>query len=244
MNKSEQTSDLLLHLQELVVIFTKRYQPQYYYQYRGEFYDLAMEIYCDFLTPKGRGEKKETLLDKFDASITSLEYLVKVSVIRKLIDKSRANPLVFQSLDESLETKGDFIYSCMPSLVDTKESSLNDEKFLTKVETEFNKLPEAIRNQHYVALFECDSPLAKRLKPIIRFIHQSPIQQITDKTVVLFVPNFKKCIDFDRFDGHAKGKIQPFRLEREILPTLDRYQSLFSRSQFEEYCMNNLYNFV
>lgn len=241
MNKSEQTSDLLLRLQELSVIFTKRYQPQYYYQYRGELYDLAMEIYCDFLTPKGRGEKKETLLDKFDATTTSLEYLVKVCVIRKLIDKSRANPLQFQSLDESLETKGDSIYNSISFLSDSGESALTDERFLNKVEMEFNKLPELVRNQHYVALFECDSPLAKRLKPVIRYIHQSPIQQITDKTAVLFIPQFRKCIDFSLFDGHAKGRFQPFRLEREILPTLTQYQSLFSRSQFEEYCNNNLY---
>lgn len=239
MNKSEQTPDLLLKVKEMVLIFTRHYQPKYYYQFRGELYDLGMEIFCEFLTPKGRGEKKESLLDKYDSNITSLEYLLKVSVIRKLIDKSRANPLIVQSLDEAQESTGDFIYN---SIVDNSGPSLiSDEKFLTKIEVGFYKLPEEVRNTHYVALFECDSPLSFRLKPSIKYIHQSPVQQITDKTAVLFIPQFKKCIDFSIFDGHAKGKLQPFRLEKEILPSLTVYRSMFSRTQFEEYCLTRLY---
>ena len=109
MTKQQQTEEVKVQLFHLTLQFTRKYQPRYYYQYRGELYDLAMEFYCDFLTPKGRSSVKETLLDKFDPSITTLPYLVKVSTIRKLIDRSRADSTPILSIDALIESYGDLI---------------------------------------------------------------------------------------------------------------------------------------
>lgn len=91
MTEQEQTEQVKLELYKLTEQFVKKYQWQYYKQFKGDINDLVGDFYADFLSKKGRGSVKESLLDKYNPDVTSLAYLVKQSVIRKLIDKSRGD---------------------------------------------------------------------------------------------------------------------------------------------------------
>lgn len=95
--------NLKLRLWELTRNFVMKYTFSYFKQFTGDLRDLCQEFYVEFLTPNSRKGRKETLLDKYDYRITSFEYLVKCSVIRKLIDRSR----VFKKMSsiESLQTE-------------------------------------------------------------------------------------------------------------------------------------------
>lgn len=231
MTKQQQTDDVLVELFKLTLQFTRKYQPRYYYQFRGEVYDLAMEFYCEFLTPKGRGEVKESLLDKFNPEITSLAYLVKVSVQRKLIDRSRADRVQVLSIDEMIESYGDVMQKTF-NLVDEVEEVPDDAYYTKRLLSAFSNLDVFTKNNLVSRLYcEC-SPLVKILKPVFQYINNCPIQQVTDKTVVVFIPSFHKCINFALSDGHPRGGVR--------LPSLDttgltQYHSGFDRDVFEEY---------
>jgi hypothetical protein len=92
MAPEEQTDKVKKELYDLTLQFVRKYWRQYYPQFKGDINDLASDYYLDFLTPKSREKGKEqSLLDKFDPKVTSLPYLVKVAVQRKLIDGSRTD---------------------------------------------------------------------------------------------------------------------------------------------------------
>lgn len=92
MDKSEQTDKVKKELYDLTLQFVRKYWRQYYPAFKGDIDDLASDYYLEFLTPKARERGKEqSLLDKFDPTITTLPYLVKVAVTRKLIDSSRTD---------------------------------------------------------------------------------------------------------------------------------------------------------
>jgi len=231
MTKQQQTDEVRVELFKLTLQFTRKYQPRYYYQFRGEVYDLAMEFYCEFLTPKGRGDVKESLLDKFNPEITSLAYLVKVSVQRKLIDRSRADRIQLVSIDEMIESYGDVMQKTF-NLVDEVEEAPDDAYQTRRLISAFSALDVLTKNNLVSRLYcEC-SPLVKILKPVFKYINNCPIQQVTDKTVVVFIPSFHKCINFALSDGHPRGGVR--------LPSLDttgltQYHSGFDRDVFEEY---------
>lgn len=233
MKKEEQTPELLVELCKLTVMFTRKLQPRYYYQYRGEAYDLAMEFYCEFLTPKGRGEKKETLLDKFDPEVTSLAYLVKVSVTRKLIDRSRADKSDIVSIDRLVDEYGDLITKVF-NLVERPddEELMADEFFKRRLVQSYEKLDEFTRNSIYAKLYDVASQFCEVLRPSFMYVHGCPVQQITDKTVVLFVPDLHRCINFALDDGHPRGKVRPFVIDTKGLV---QYHSGFERELFEEF---------
>ena len=173
-------------------LFTKKYQPLYYAQFRGDLYDLAMDFYTEFLTPKARVGVKQTLLDKFDPSITTLQYLLKVSVQRKLIDRSRRDRHCVVSLDEVLDAIANHEQSgsAFPeALMTTTE---NDEIIPSKsLLRGFIKLPELQRNQFVCKLFTDSSTLLRYFQPTFRFVDVGlksfmPVQQVTEKTIVVF----------------------------------------------------------
>lgn len=91
MDKSEQTDEVKTELFKLVQQFVRKYWRRYYPAYKGDIDDLISEFYTEFLTEKGRGDKKESLLDKFNPNVTTLPYVVKVAVQRMLIDRSRSD---------------------------------------------------------------------------------------------------------------------------------------------------------
>ena len=113
-------SKLKVHLYHLTHQFVQYHIGHYYKQYKGSVYDLAQDYLMEFLTPKCRKTSilrnpdgsiqytpeglpvrvlntPETLIDRYDSKITSFEYMVKHSVIHKLIDSSRCNPFHFSS---------------------------------------------------------------------------------------------------------------------------------------------------
>jgi len=232
MTKQQQTDDVLVELYKLTLQFTRKYQPRYYYQFRGELHDLAMEFYCEFLTPKGRGEKKETLLDKFNPEITTLPYLVKVAVTRKLIDKSRADSSMFVSIDELISEYGDVMQKTF-NLIDSSEDDIRDEAFQTRrIVKAFADLEDLAKNNLVSKLFSECSPLVKVLKPVFVYVDNYPIQQVTDKTVVAFVPILKKCVNFALSDGHPRGGV---RIKSLDTTGLTQYHSGFDRDVFEDY---------
>ena len=232
MRKEEQTQKVLLELCDLTLNFTRAYQPRYYYQYRGDVYDLAMEFYCEFLTPKSRKGTPESLLDKFNPEITTLPYLVKVSTIRKLIDRSRSDKYRLTSLDKLIEdgVSPSFTLDFLSNIEDKVD--LTEVSMRSKIITEFNKLEPLVRNTLFAELLQCKSPICDFLSPVLKTINGHPVQQITDKTIVLYVKAYRKCLNFDNITGIPRGNLRPFVLQER---NLGKYHSGFSKTEFEDY---------
>lgn len=149
---------LKLRLYNLTRQFVLKHSHHYYRQYHGDLQDLCQDFFIDFITPKCRpGGRKETLLDKYDSSVTSFEYLVKNAVIRKLIDRSRKDRTVSLSIDNLQEEYGDIITETFQLVDSQKHSELQefidpsvDERIFTEDEveyyrTKFEKLSENVR---------------------------------------------------------------------------------------------------
>lgn len=149
---------LKLRLYNLTRQFVLKHSHHYYQQYRGDLQDLCQDFFIDFITPKCRpGGRKETLLDKYDSSVTSFEYLVKNAVIRKLIDRSRKDRTVSLSIDNLQEEYGDVITETFQLVESQQHSGLQefvdpsvDERIFTEDEveyyrTKFEKLSENVR---------------------------------------------------------------------------------------------------
>lgn len=149
---------LKLRLYNLTRQFVLKHSHHYYQQYHGDLQDLCQDFFIDFITPKCRpGGRKETLLDKYDSSVTSFEYLVKNAVIRKLIDRSRKDRTVSLSIDNLQEEYGDIITETFQLVESQQHSGLQefvdpsvDERIFTEDEveyyrTKFEKLSENVR---------------------------------------------------------------------------------------------------
>lgn len=149
---------LKLRLYNLTRQFVLKHSHHYYQQYHGDLQDLCQDFFIDFITPKCRpGGRKETLLDKYDSSVTSFEYLVKNAVIRKLIDRSRKDRTVSLSIDNLQEEYGDIITETFRLVDSQNHSELQefidpsvDERIFTEDEveyyrTKFEKLSENVR---------------------------------------------------------------------------------------------------
>ena len=96
------------------------------------------------------------------------------------------------------------------------------------------------RNLYFVSIFDSQSILASSLQPTLRYAHMCPIQQITEKTVVLYVPEAQKLINFSLDDGHPRGFFQPFYLTEEelkVIRSYGLYHSQFTRELFIEYLL-------
>lgn len=151
-------SSLKIRLYNLTRQFVLKHSHHYYQQFRGDLQDLVQDFFIDFITPKCRpGGRKETLLDKYDSSVTSFEYLVKNAVIRKLIDRSRKDRTVSLSIDNLQEEYGDVITETFQLVESQQHSGLQefvdpsvDERIFTEDEveyyrTKFEKLSENVR---------------------------------------------------------------------------------------------------
>jgi len=130
MKTSEQTDAIKVQLYNLTLSFVHKYQPRYYKQYQGDHEDLAMKFYCEFLTAKAREKGKEaSLLDKFDARITTLPYLVKVSVQRMLIDSSRKDCVQIKHIDNYVDEYGDCITQAFALVAEETEETVDTRVF-------------------------------------------------------------------------------------------------------------------
>ena len=117
-------------LYKLTQQFVRKYQRQYYPAYKGELDDLVSDFYAEFLTPKSREKgKEESLLDKFDENVTSLPYLVKVAVQRKLIDRSRSDKGEKNYVEKYDEETGDLSLDYIAEHADDEEIQLENIEF-------------------------------------------------------------------------------------------------------------------
>lgn len=225
MRPEEQTAQVKEELYKLTLSFVRKYQPKYYYQYRGDIEDLASEFFCQFLTPKSRIKgKEETLLDKYDSTITSLPYLVKVSVIRMLIDRSRADSVKIKSIDHFVDEYGDLMIKTFglstESLTDDIDSLEFSSDFLHKIYSKLSLLDETTLNNISKQYYEVRNVLNASFRKVFDKLFPKEgiltlqaytgtqfeyckCQQITSKTVCILIGN--KVVDFDRITGKSRN---------------------------------------
>lgn len=235
MRKEQQTEALKVRLYDLTLSFVRKYQPRYYKQYNGEHEDLAMDFYCNFLTEKSREKGKEaSLLDKYDETITSLEYLVKISVRNMLIDRSRSNPITATSIDSFVDEHGDFMTRIFGLTTDQEDDEHVDNRtfgadFVLTASARFESLTEKAKQSIIKQYKEVRDVLApnyqKLFEAVIKFEEEvieeveelrievltpmgsrleCPVQQITSKTICCLVDGTIK--EFNRITGEARGK--------------------------------------
>lgn len=109
--------------------FVYKHQRHYYIQFQGDLNDLASEFFVDFCTRKSRTPGQEqNLIDKYDSSVTSFEYLVKQAVIRKLIDCSRQDSYRKVSIDKFQSEYGDAIAQTF-GLVSKEDQTVDSREF-------------------------------------------------------------------------------------------------------------------
>lgn len=177
---------LKLRLYNLTRQFVLKHSHHYYQQYRGDLQDLCQDFFIDLITPKCRpGGRKETLLDKYDSSVTSFEYLVKNAVIRKLIDRSRKDRTVSLSIDNLQEEYGDIITETFQLVDSQKHSELQefidpsvDERIFTEDEveyyrTKFEKLSENVRQSFVREYYKVRSVFASGYRNLFDTIIES-----------------------------------------------------------------------
>lgn len=234
MEKSEQTQQVKERLYYLTAQFVKKYIHRYYKQFKGDIYDLITEYYIQFETPKSRERGKEqTLLDKFDPSITTLEYLVKVSVQRKLIDSSRHDCRQSISFDKKYDEFGDMMCKVFDLVTEPEEIEsdvISHTEFSILCER-FSRLSKDAQESIFVQYSEVRSVLSKTYQTVFDRIFnfrektievvkkivmqpvsviynetviEAPCQQVTPKTICLKIEN--AVYDFDRVTGHSRGK--------------------------------------
>lgn len=127
--KRARLGDVKVKVWELVHKYVKVHQPYYYRQFQGDLWDLGQDIFESFMKAKSKARlvkdltgkvmkdeegnvmrvrgREQSLLDKYNPQVTSIEYLVKGCVIRKLIDYSRGDKVSFVRYQSLLEEFGD-----------------------------------------------------------------------------------------------------------------------------------------
>lgn len=239
MRVEQQTEELKVRMYDLTLQFVRKYQRQYYKQYKGDLEDLVMDFYCNFLTPKSRTlGNEESLLDKFDPThsggCTSLERVVKVSVVRMLIDRSRSNPYQVESIDRFVDDFGDFMTTVFGLTTDDQEEEdlietrVFGKDFITTASSRFDSLAEKAKNTIIKQYLEVKAVLAPNYQQLFEAVIKiqevevivpenvtvkvaidgvvldAPVQQITPKTICCLVEGSIK--EFNRITGEARGK--------------------------------------
>ena len=127
--KRARLGDVKVKVWELVHKYVKVHQPYYYRHFQGDLWDLGQDIFESFMKAKSKARlvkdltgkvmkdeegnvmrvrgREQSLLDKYNPQVTSIEYLVKGCVIRKLIDYSRGDKVPFVRYQSLLEEFGD-----------------------------------------------------------------------------------------------------------------------------------------
>lgn len=174
--KRARLGDVKVKVWELVHKYVKVHQPYYYRQFQGDLWDLGQDIFESFMKAKARVRRvkdltgkvlkdeegndvrvrgrEQSLLDKYNPQVTSIEYLVKGCVIRKLIDYSRGDKVPFVRYQNLLEEFGDWVL--VTFRLDVKEggegfewlaSNLDDPTVLEWCVKKFEGLTEAKRRK-------------------------------------------------------------------------------------------------
>jgi uncharacterized protein YggL (DUF469 family) len=246
MTKEEQTPEVKIKLYDLTRMFVKAYQPKFYIQYSGDIEDLVSDFYLQFLTEKSRVKgKEESLLDKFNPAITTLPYLVKISVQRMLIDRSRKDKREM-SLDEKFETLGDMV-ALKFNLTDEKQETVDDFEASAELKQRarllFSQKPE--REQKAIAQYyrSVRSVIQEQFRELLDFMVISPsgnhaalvvkethehyvdldtsehlrVFQVTDKSIQLL--HGTQVVTYNKETGHARGK-NSYQIAKESLQEL------------------------
>lgn len=157
LSKEEQTDEVKVELFNLVKQFVYKYWRRYYVQYKGDLDDLVADYYIEFLTEKSKEEgKEESLLDKFDPKVTSLAYLAKIAVIRKLIDDSRKDKGERNYAEKYDEETGELSLDYLAHHLDDEDISVDDivfdEEDILELRDKFDSLsPE--EQKHFLRVY-------------------------------------------------------------------------------------------
>lgn len=178
MKRSEQTESVKVRLYKLTEQFTRKYVWRYFKQFNGDLDDLIMEYYVEFLTPKSREKgKEESLLDKFDEKVTSLEYLVKIAVQRKLIDSSRQNPTNDIRIDNYVDEFGDCITAAFELTIEQDEDTgfmvdlrTFTEEEMKSIKLKFENMKESFKESFYKQYKEVECALAPAYRDLFDFV--------------------------------------------------------------------------
>lgn len=172
MDKSEQTDKVKTELYNLTLQFVRKYWRDYYPNYKGELEDLAMDMYEGFLTPKSRVKgKEETLLDKFDPNVTTLPYLVKVSVQRGLIDAARSDKRESNYTEKYDDETGELSLDYLVSHLDTEpdiqiEDIVFDEEEIAELRDKFDGLKPSVKTQFKKSFNEVKNVLSPNFREL------------------------------------------------------------------------------
>lgn len=185
--KAEQTDQVKKELFQLTKQFVLKLWRHYFPHCSGskdDLDDLIYDFYLEFLTPKSRVKGNEqSLLDKWDPEKLNLPSLVKVSVIRKLIDKERTFKHEKHYSETYDENTGDLSLDFLAKQVSEEDVQLEDieftedeifemrdkydemdpeakEAFLTYYNRVKNKLPQNFKDL-FADLVGTDAPKAK-----------------------------------------------------------------------------------
>lgn len=166
LKKEEQTDKIKTELYNLVRQFVYKYHTRYYPHYKGDLDDLVSEYYTQFLTPKSRIKgNEESLLDKFNPEITSLPYLVKQSVIRKLIDGERTDKREKNYTEKYDEETGDLSLDFLVNQIAKPDTQIEDIEFTDKdvrrLKEKYNSLPQSAKDKFNKIYLESREALSK-----------------------------------------------------------------------------------
>lgn len=238
-------------LYNLTMKFTEVYQPRYYVQYHGDVHDLSMDIYEDFLTPKSRVKGQEkTLLDRYDTNLKPADMteeaffanLCKVSVTRKLMDRSRVDRYQFSSLDAMIDEFGDL---CCP---------VEDEDYMegvAKVKDRLRDFADAFRGLKpgerrrlraaYNGIEVKDSLYQEFFDMLLNHTQTVPveardgfgrditlyIQSVTDKTITWYDPvNRRFCVS-DKFCNFRTEGYRGYFVSRAVSESIDKEPAVY-----------------
>lgn len=217
MTKRKHSEQAVLELYRLTKQFTYKYQRIYYVQYRGDIEDLVSDYFIDFMRRKSRVEgEEENLLDKFDPSITTLPYLVKVAVKRKLIDSSRSDKAEIR-IDPILDEYGDSANTNL-NLVHIEDETVDslefDEDDIFRAKVQFSLLPKEsqtkLRNYYEEVRTVISPNVLNLLSEVLDRNLEATIGkvtcrccQVTEKSLQ-FVRN-GEILTFNRFNGEQRA---------------------------------------
>lgn len=246
MTQEEQTEQVIVELYNLTRQFTFKYQPLYYIQYRGDLEDLCADFFCDFMQKKSRIEgEEESLLDKFDSKITTLPYLVKVAVKRKLIDRSRADKAeiridpIMEKLGDSANTRLNLVYE--PDEV--IEQMIFDCDDLFRAKHQFSLLPKETQNKvrrYFAEVKNCIAPnvLSMVSKVIDRNLtakiagKEYKCCQVTEKSLQFNMDG--KIVTFNRDNGEQRASVREYVMSAKDVKKFESVECFRNDSMFEE----------
>lgn len=199
MKAIDQTEEVKVRLFKLTQQFVRKYVSRYYKQYNGVVDDLVMDYYVEFLTPKSREIGKEaSLLDKFDENVTTLPYLVKVAVQRKLIDSSRTDKGEKNYTADYDEETGDLSLDYISEHIDEPDIQIEDIQFSDDQIAELRDMYDEMGEKEKKAFLDYYGEVKNTLSPNFKelFMDLTGEVDLTDAKVSITgkAPNFHVII--------------------------------------------------